>query len=63
MNPDYQLDRDTLIAAIYRLQTGLAILADQLAKERDFKTHTCTLESLSFAQMVLTSAHPSLARH
>jgi hypothetical protein len=58
-----ELNRDQLLDTIYRIQTDLKILVEQLAGNRQMDLTDQTLMELSWFQCNLQKLTPSLRRH
>ncbi len=57
------LDKDRLIHAVYDLQATLAMLAEQLAREREPDLNDGMLQTLSCLHRYMIDQQPSLRRH
>ncbi len=57
------LNRDALINIIYRIQAGLNIMAEQLARDRNPDCSDITLWSIQAIHHQMQMHTPSLTRH
>lgn len=57
------LDKDRLITAVHDLQTTLAMLVEQLAREREPDLNDGMLQTLACLHRYMIDQQPSLRRH
>lgn len=57
------VDVDALLDLIYRIQAGLKILVDQLARERNPDLSDASVHALIWMYSTLEAHTPSLTRH